>query len=147
MFFKDIIGHDELKRRLINTVKSGHIAHAQLFEGSDGAGTLPLAIAYARYLQCTGRSDNDACGTCPSCRQISALMHPDPALRLSHRQQETAQRARMRRLYSRVARLPESHPLPLGRKLAAVPGHRQQPAAHLCTRGTRNHTQTDAEKF
>lgn len=77
MFFKDIIGHDELKRRLIDTVKSGHIAHAQLFEGSDGAGTLPLAIAYARYLQCTGRSDNDACGTCPSCRQISALMHPD----------------------------------------------------------------------
>ena len=48
MFFKDIIGQDDVKRRLIESVKNGHIAHAQLFEGNDGAGALPLALAYAR---------------------------------------------------------------------------------------------------
>ncbi len=77
MFFKDIIGQEEVKRRLIETVKSGHMAHAQLFAGSDGAGALPLALAYARYILCTHRGDDDACGECPSCRQISSLMHPD----------------------------------------------------------------------
>ena len=77
MFFKDIIGQDDVKRRLIESVKNGHIAHAQLFEGNDGAGTLPLALAYARYIQCTHRGEDDACGECPSCRQMTALMHPD----------------------------------------------------------------------
>ena len=77
MFFKDIIGQDDVKRRLIESVKNGHIAHAQLFEGNDGAGALPLALAYARYIQCTHRGEDDACGECPSCRQMTALMHPD----------------------------------------------------------------------
>ncbi|MCD7710579.1 MAG: DNA polymerase III subunit delta' [Porphyromonadaceae bacterium] len=77
MFFRDIIGQDEVKSRLIQSVRQGRIAHAQLFEGVDGAGALPLALAYARYIQCTRRTADDACGECPSCRQISLLMHPD----------------------------------------------------------------------
>ena len=77
MFFKDIIGQDDVKSRLIESVKNGHIAHAQLFEGNDGAGTLPLALAYARYIQCTHRGEDDACGECPSILQKTALMHPD----------------------------------------------------------------------
>lgn len=42
-----------------------------------GAGTLPLALAYVQYLNCTHRHDGDSCGECPNCRQIAELAHPD----------------------------------------------------------------------
>ncbi len=77
MYFKDVIGQDSVKKRLVDSVREGRIAHAQLFEGNDGYGTLPLALAYARYIQCTGEKGDDACGVCPSCRQFTSLMHPD----------------------------------------------------------------------
>ena len=53
------------------------MSHAQLFTGAAGAGTLPLAVAYAQYLNCRHRADGDSCGVCPDCRQIAALAHPD----------------------------------------------------------------------
>ena len=77
MRFSDIIGHDELKRHLADSVDKGRISHAQLFTGIAGAGTLPLAIAYAQYLNCTNRHDGDSCGECPSCQQIAQSAHPD----------------------------------------------------------------------
>ncbi|MDR2682459.1 MAG: DNA polymerase III subunit delta' [Dysgonamonadaceae bacterium] len=77
MFFKDIIGQDDLKRRIIQSVKEGFIPHAQLFSGREGVGARGLALAYARYLHCTNRQAEDACGTCPSCVQFNKLSHPD----------------------------------------------------------------------
>lgn len=77
MKFSDIIGQEDLKRRLAHSVDVGRVSHAQLFTGIAGAGTLPLAIAYAQYLNCTNRHDGDSCGECPSCRQIAELAHPD----------------------------------------------------------------------
>ena len=77
MQFRDIIGQEELKRRLVESVAAGRVSHAQLFTGAAGAGTLPLAVAYAQYLNCRHRADGDSCGVCPDCRQIAALAHPD----------------------------------------------------------------------
>ena len=77
MFFKDIIGQDDFKRRLLQSVKEGFIPHAQLFSGGEGVGSLPLALAYARYLHCTDRQAEDACGVCPNCLQLNKLSHPD----------------------------------------------------------------------
>lgn len=77
MRFADIIGHQSLKRRLVESIDKGRVSHAQLFSGAAGAGTLPLAIAYAQYLNCPHRSGGDSCGECPSCRQISEMAHPD----------------------------------------------------------------------
>ncbi|MDR0938155.1 MAG: DNA polymerase III subunit delta [Mediterranea sp.] len=77
MLFRDIIGQEPLKRRLAKEVNEGRIAHAQLFCGPEGAGELPLAIAYARYIACANRSETDACGTCPSCVKFNKLVHPD----------------------------------------------------------------------
>lgn len=76
MQFKDIKGYQEVKERLINSVKSGNVAHAQLFEGSKGSGALPLAIAYYTYLNCE-KPDEDSCGTCSSCDKIAKHIHPD----------------------------------------------------------------------
>lgn len=77
MFFKDIIGQEEAKKRLIKEINEGKIAHARLFYGSEGIGKLPLAIAYARYLSCEHPSHEDACGTCPNCIKYNNLAHPD----------------------------------------------------------------------
>ena len=77
MFFRDIIGQDEAKQRLIREAKEGKIAHARLFCGPEGIGKLPLAIAYARYLSCQSPGVDDACGTCPNCMKYNKLAHPD----------------------------------------------------------------------
>ncbi len=77
MFFKDVIGQEEPKRQLVDEVRAGRIPHAQLFCGPEGAGKLPLAIAYARYLCCANPGADDACGTCPSCVKFNKLVHPD----------------------------------------------------------------------
>ncbi len=77
MRFADIIGQEELKRHLAQSVDAGRVSHAQLFTGSAGAGALALAVAYVQYLCCRHRSDGDSCGECPDCKQIAALAHPD----------------------------------------------------------------------
>ena len=77
MFFKDVIGQEEVKRRLLRSVDNDHVAHAQLLCGPEGVGKFAMAMAYARYIHCTNRQNGDACGVCPSCRQHTALTHPD----------------------------------------------------------------------
>lgn len=75
--FKNVIGQQDLKNRLIHSVQSGQMAHAQIFCGSEGVGAYPLAFAYAQYVHCTNRGEEDACGVCPSCNKYRKLIHPD----------------------------------------------------------------------
>jgi DNA polymerase-3 subunit delta' len=77
MFFRDVIGQEELKRYLTGSVRKGVVPHALMFCGEEGFGSFHLAMAYARYLNCTDRSNEDACGKCPSCVKYNALAHPD----------------------------------------------------------------------
>jgi DNA polymerase-3 subunit delta' len=77
MFFKEIIGQNAVKQRLIQSVREERVSHAQLFAGPPGTGKLALAIAYAQYVACTNRQENDSCGECPSCKKYRKLIHPD----------------------------------------------------------------------
>src|SRR5215212_4804056 len=77
MRFADIIGHSELKQRLIRSVMESRISHAQLFLGEEGRGALPLAIAYAQFISCTDKRNDDSCGVCNSCLKFSRFIHPD----------------------------------------------------------------------
>ena len=77
MRFADIIGQQQLKRQIVESIERGRISHAQLFSGAAGAGTLPIALAYAQYLNCTNRHDGDSCGECPSCVKMQQMAHPD----------------------------------------------------------------------
>lgn len=77
MLFRDIIGQEETKRHLRESVREGRIPHAQLFTGISGIGKLQLALAYAQYLNCPNRTESDSCGTCPTCLQYQHLQHPD----------------------------------------------------------------------
>lgn len=77
MQFKEIIGQDAVKQHLLQTVTENRVSHAQLFLSPQGSGALPLAIAYAQYINCTEKITNDSCGTCASCRKYERLIHPD----------------------------------------------------------------------
>lgn len=77
MFFKDIIGQEKIKKRLIQSVKENRISHAQLFLGPEGSGSLAMAVAFAKFLHCKNRKEDDACGNCPSCKKLDKLVHPD----------------------------------------------------------------------
>ncbi|MCT1523741.1 DNA polymerase III subunit [Sphingobacterium hotanense] len=77
MQFKRIIGHQALKQQLVSTVKENRVSHAQLFLGPEGSGSLALAVAYAQYINCEDKQDDDSCGKCASCIKYEKLIHPD----------------------------------------------------------------------
>lgn len=77
MRFSEIIGQETVKKQLRQSVREGRIPHAQLFTGISGIGKLQLALAYAQYVNCPHRSEEDSCGTCPTCLQFERLQHPD----------------------------------------------------------------------
>ncbi len=77
MQFKDVIGQDIIKKRLIQAVEEDRIPHAQLLVGPPGNGKIALALAFAQYINCSNKQYNDSCGVCSSCRKYSKLIHPD----------------------------------------------------------------------
>ena len=77
MLFKDVVGQEDLKKRLIKQVQLGRISHAQLFLGQEGSGNFQLALAFAQYLNCEVPSEIDSCGSCNNCKKYNQFQHPD----------------------------------------------------------------------
>ena len=77
MRFADVIGNSQVAKALVSMADSGRVAHAMLMYENEGCGALALALAYVQYLNCAHPVDGDSCGECPSCRQMSKLIHPD----------------------------------------------------------------------
>ncbi len=77
MQFTEVVGQQSIKQRFIRSVADGRVAHTQLFLGNAGSGTLPMALAFAQYVNCTKRTDTDSCGFCPSCVKFQKNAHPD----------------------------------------------------------------------
>ncbi|MCU7551627.1 DNA polymerase III subunit [Chitinophagaceae bacterium LB-8] len=93
MLFKDVIGQEDVKQRLVEMVEHNRLSHALLFLGKEGTGALPMALAFAQYLTCQQttipdegglfgapeprRRPSDSCGACPSCIKAEQLAHPD----------------------------------------------------------------------
>ncbi|MDM1552320.1 MULTISPECIES: ATP-binding protein [Empedobacter] len=70
MLWENVIGQQEIKNKLQQSIKDGRISHAQLFSGPEGSGTLALAIAYAREVLCG--LNNEQCNL-----KVDKLQHPD----------------------------------------------------------------------
>lgn len=77
MRFSEISGQRPVIQRLVKNAATGRIPHAQLLLGPEGSGNLAVALAFAQYLHCTGKTGDDSCGECPSCRKHQTLTHPD----------------------------------------------------------------------
>jgi len=50
MLFSDVIGQDTIKQHLAEMVEHNRLSHALLFLAKEGAGGLPLALAFAQYI-------------------------------------------------------------------------------------------------
>ena len=77
MLFKEVLGQEKLKELLLHSVREGRMPHAQLFLGPKGSANLALALAFAQYVGCLNKQQDDACGTCPSCMKHMKFVHPD----------------------------------------------------------------------
>ncbi|WP_296382687.1 DNA polymerase III subunit delta' [Winogradskyella sp.] len=77
MLFSEVLGQKHIKNHLTTSVDAGRIAHAQLFVGPEGSGTLPMALAYAQYILC-GNSNGENTGGNDSCNlKFKTIAHPD----------------------------------------------------------------------
>src|SRR5690606_31374139 len=77
MNFKQVPGQKEVIARLIRSVKEERVSHAQIFTGPEGCGSLAIALAYAKYISCEDRTEDDSCGKCRSCVKYEKMIHPD----------------------------------------------------------------------
>lgn len=72
MNFEQVVGQLHIKKHLQTSAEQGRIAHAQLFTGKNGSGTLPMALAYARHILCGASSNNSR-----SHAMFDKFSHPD----------------------------------------------------------------------
>ncbi len=76
--FKDIIGQEQIKKHLQESIMQGSLSHAYIINGEAGSGRRLLASALTKTLLCENRTpDGDACGKCKSCLQADSNNHPD----------------------------------------------------------------------
>ena len=77
MQFSEVLGQKHIKNHLTTSVDAGRIAHAQLFVGPEGSGTLPMALAYAQYILCSNVNGENSGGN-DSCNiKFKNFSHPD----------------------------------------------------------------------
>ncbi|MEA3363916.1 MAG: DNA polymerase III subunit delta' [Thermodesulfobacteriota bacterium] len=74
MIFDSITGHNQQKSILQHALDNQRVAHAYLFEGSDGIGKKMMAIFFARALLC---QTGNGCGECSACLKVDHHNHPD----------------------------------------------------------------------
>jgi DNA polymerase-3 subunit delta' len=85
MLFSQVIGQLEIKEKLRSLVEHNRLSHALLLNASEGAGGLPLALAFSQFLLCERVNDVstknnfpvESCGVCPACVKAAKLIHPD----------------------------------------------------------------------
>jgi DNA polymerase III subunit delta' len=77
MLFSNIIGQENIRQQLVQAVQQNRLSHAMLLLAPEGAGGLPLALAFTQYLVCENKQENDACGQCSACIRASQYIHPD----------------------------------------------------------------------
>lgn len=77
MLFSEVLGLPHIKNHLTTTVDNNRIPHAQLFVGSAGSGTLPMAIAYAQYVLCGNTNSENNTGNRACNLKMNKLSHPD----------------------------------------------------------------------
>ncbi|MDE0906113.1 MAG: DNA polymerase III subunit delta' [SAR324 cluster bacterium] len=77
MPFSEILGQDSALKALHHAQQSKRLPHAWLFTGPPRVGKSKTALALAQWLNCERGNEDDACGQCPTCRQIAERNYPD----------------------------------------------------------------------
>ena len=76
MYFRDIVGHEDIIRHFRSSIEQDKISHAYIISGEVDSGKKMLANAFAATLQCE-KGETEPCGTCKSCIKMASGNHPD----------------------------------------------------------------------
>jgi len=76
MAYRNIEGHEPVKKYLKKALAKGVFSHAYIFEGKEGEGKLEMAKEFAKAVNCQ-KGKEEACGDCSSCRKADMSNHPD----------------------------------------------------------------------
>ncbi|RAJ85606.1 DNA polymerase-3 subunit delta' [Chitinophaga dinghuensis] len=77
MLFTDVIGQSAVANQLIQSVQQNRLSHALILLAPEGAGGLPLGLAFTQYLVCENKQPQGPCGQCGGCIKASQYIHPD----------------------------------------------------------------------
>ena len=75
MGFETLLGNDQLKANLEESLKKGRISHFYLISGPKGSGKHTLAKLLAAAILC--QNPTKPCGVCHVCRKVMEGSHPD----------------------------------------------------------------------
>jgi DNA polymerase-3 subunit gamma/tau len=70
--FAEVVSQEHIKQTLRHAIEQNRIAHGYIFSGQRGTGKTTTARLLARALNCVRGPAAEACGECPSCREITA---------------------------------------------------------------------------
>lgn len=76
MSFEKIIGNDDNKKLLENTVRSNNVLHSYLFFGTEGIGKKVFAKEFSKMILCNSK-DEKPCNKCKSCIEFDSNNNPD----------------------------------------------------------------------
>lgn len=76
MSFDNLIGNENIKRILNDSVSKNNILHSYLFYGTDGIGKKLFATQFAKMILCFS-NDSKPCNECKSCIEFDSDNHPD----------------------------------------------------------------------
>ena len=75
MSFDNILGNNNIKKLLNNSIKSNNILHSYMFVGTDGIGKSLFAKEFSKMILCL--SEIKPCNNCSSCIKFDTNNHPD----------------------------------------------------------------------
>ena len=73
----DIIGHENPKKYLENSLISKALHHSYIFLGPKGVGKEKIARQYIKSILCSSKNSVIPCESCVSCKYFDQGMHPD----------------------------------------------------------------------
>ena len=75
MDFVNIIGNENIKELLKNSIKTNNLVHSYMFVGPDGIGKKLFADVFSKMILC--ENQDDLCNNCSSCIRFNSNNHPD----------------------------------------------------------------------
>lgn len=84
MSFKKLIGNENVKKILSNTIETKNILHSYIFSGPEGIGKKLFAEEFAKMILCLSQNDKP-CDKCKSCIEFENNNNPDFSIITSDR--------------------------------------------------------------